>query len=164
MEKFPGDPQILQKPGGGGGGGQNSGEGVSSFSRKYPPRCGITYPTRIYRYPKGVPPFFVEKPPRWGGSIRYTEPHFLDFLGVFSCFWVFFRFLGILCFWWILIICLRRGVTISSTFVHKSFAIVVGVNSAFCYELHLQLDPKWVAIVRSLFSLIFNRIIQLLFI
>jgi hypothetical protein len=41
---------------------------------------------------------------------------------------------------------------------------VVGVNSAFCYELHLQLDPKWVAIVRSLFSLIFNRIIQLLFI
>ena len=142
-------PTEFSKTEGGVGGGRKTGEGVSSFSRKYPPACGINPPLRIYRYPKGVPPLFVEKPPRWGGSIRYRNRVFFTFLGVFTFWWGVFS-----TFWVETQICLRRDFAISSTFVHKFFAIVVGINSAFCYSLHLQLDPKWVAIVEFIFIVI----------
>ena len=140
---FPGHPEITKTPKfvENLGGVEKPGRGSQAFPENTPPRAEST---PLYAYTgtqKGYPPFLSKNLPGGGGLLDIKTGFFSLFGGVLE--WFF----GFLCFGWILLICLRWGVTVSSTSVHKPFAIVVGINSAFCYSLHLQLDPKWVAIV-----------------
>ena len=82
---FPGTPKISTPGGGGWGGGFLAGRGYQVCPRDArnlhkSPLSPCTYP------PKRGTPICVEKPPRWGGTIRYTEPTFLVFFVVLHIF------------------------------------------------------------------------------
>jgi len=85
---FSRDPPKLERVGGVGGGGFLRGGGTKFVLLQVENVQIVSLSAHTYP-PKRVHPNLAPKPPRWGGTIRYTEPTFLVFFVVLHILLIF---------------------------------------------------------------------------